>query len=195
MKLNLKWGILTLALVAALATAVGMGYAALKEVFDVPITGIVTVTKLETAAEAADVSGDGVVDITDLVIVARGIAGGQSPDVRADVDNSGLADVFDLAFVARHFNPPVPTPTAPTVPTPTSTTIPASISPSNGNTLIEDVSGSVSNGAGDWFSVGKTNMATILRGVIGFDVARTIPGYLGIRSLNFWSLRTYRIWD
>ena len=49
------------------------------------------------------------------------------------------------------------------------------LSPSRDNTLYEDETGSLSNGAGEHFFVGSTDMEMIRRGVIAFDVAGGIP--------------------
>jgi hypothetical protein len=43
------------------------------------------------------------------------------------------------------------------------------------NTLYEDQSGSVSNGAGDHFFVGRTGRGLVRRGVIAFIIADSIP--------------------
>ena len=48
----------------------------------------------------ADVNGDGVVNILDLVVVAQGI-GTDTPE--ADVNGDGVVNVFDLVFVANQF--------------------------------------------------------------------------------------------
>ena len=48
----------------------------------------------------ADVNGDGVVNILDLVLVAQGISGG---DGEGDVNGDGVVNVFDLVFVANAF--------------------------------------------------------------------------------------------
>jgi len=43
------------------------------------------------------------------------------------------------------------------------------------NTLYEDVTGSISNGAGSHLFVGKTNTGAIRRGLISFDIAGSLP--------------------
>ncbi len=48
----------------------------------------------------ADVNGDGVVNILDLVVVAQGM-GTDTPE--ADVNGDGVVNVFDLVFVANQF--------------------------------------------------------------------------------------------
>ena len=48
----------------------------------------------------ADVNGDGVVNILDLVLVAQGL-GTDKPE--ADVNGDGVVNVFDLVFVANEF--------------------------------------------------------------------------------------------
>ena len=59
------------------------------------------------------------------------------------------------------------------------------LSPSKDNTLYEDASGSLSNGRGQHFFVGKTGATTnrIRRGVIAFDVAGGIPAGSTIDSV------------
>jgi cytochrome c peroxidase len=47
--------------------------------------------------------------------------------------------------------------------------------PSKDNTLYEDDTGSLSNGAGSFFFVGKTDQEFMRRGIIAFDVAGGIP--------------------
>lgn len=49
------------------------------------------------------------------------------------------------------------------------------IQPSKDNTLYEDVAGSLSNGAGPNFFVGKNNSGSIRRSLICFDVSSQIP--------------------
>ena len=51
-------------------------------------------------ANPADVNGDGVVNILDLVVVAQGM-GTDTPE--ADVNGDGVVNVFDLVFVANQF--------------------------------------------------------------------------------------------
>ena len=48
----------------------------------------------------ADVNGDGIVNILDLILVAQGIGTG---DLTADVNGDGVVNVFDLVFVADQF--------------------------------------------------------------------------------------------
>ena len=43
------------------------------------------------------------------------------------------------------------------------------------NTLYEDPTGSLSNGAGDYFFAGQNAIGTIRRGLLAFDIAGTIP--------------------
>ncbi|GBF80626.1 DNRLRE domain-containing protein [Aphanothece sacrum] len=60
------------------------------------------------------------------------------------------------------------------------------ISPSKDNTLVENLMGSLSNGAGQRFFVGRTNQGTdnIRRGVIAFDIAKSIPKGSKITEVN-----------
>ena len=55
--------------------------------------------KVETK-NPADVNGDGIVNILDLILVAQGIGTG---DLTADVNEDGVVNVFDLVFVADQF--------------------------------------------------------------------------------------------
>ena len=55
--------------------------------------------KVETA-NPADLNGDGIVNILDLILVAQGI-GANKADV--DVNGDGVVNVFDLVFVANQF--------------------------------------------------------------------------------------------
>ena len=66
-------------------------------------------------------------------------------------------------------------PNAPTVSS--SATLSVTLSPSKDNTLYEDPGGALSNGAGQYFFVGRTAQATnsIRRGLIEFDIAGNIP--------------------
>ena len=50
----------------------------------------------------------------------------------------------------------------------------AMLNPTMDNTLFEDISGNLSNGAGDNFFVGTTNGGLIRRGLIAFDIS-SIP--------------------
>ena len=102
MKLTRKMLLVTLVLAAALGASAGFVYAALDRKFDLPVKATVTV-KMATAAETADVNGDGIVDSADLMIVVRNLNTSPASDERADVDGSGVVDIGDLAFVARHF--------------------------------------------------------------------------------------------
>ena len=48
----------------------------------------------------ADVNGDGIVNILDLILVAQGLG---TDDLTADVNGDGVVNVFDLVFVADQF--------------------------------------------------------------------------------------------
>lgn len=61
---------------------------------------------LKRATSSADINGDGVVNILDLVAVA--LAWGTSPgdsrwDARCDLDGNGLINIIDIYIVAREF--------------------------------------------------------------------------------------------
>ena len=59
-----------------------------------------------------------------------------------------------------------------------SETVNVQLAPSKDNTLYEDASGNISNGAGDYLFAGTTATAAsgaIRRGVIAFDIAGSIP--------------------
>jgi hypothetical protein len=58
------------------------------------------------------------------------------------------------------------------------------LSPTKDNTLIEDATGSLSNGAGAAFYVGKIMQGTVRRGVIAFDIAGNIPSGSQILSVT-----------
>src|SRR5207247_649486 len=49
------------------------------------------------------------------------------------------------------------------------------LSPSKDNTLYQDPTGSLSNGAGPGFFVGATASLNIRRAVVAFDIAASIP--------------------
>ena len=124
MKPAWKRAFTVLGLTAAVATALGAGYAVLNTEFNRQVPATVTVRSL---AESADVNGDGIVDGTDLKIVARNLNTSPPGDPRADVDNNGRVDLLDLAFVAFHFNPPPPTPVPTDTPTPMPPTVQSNI--------------------------------------------------------------------
>ena len=48
----------------------------------------------------ADVNGDGIVNILDLILVAQGFG---SDEAGVDVNGDGVINVFDLVFVANQF--------------------------------------------------------------------------------------------
>ncbi len=54
------------------------------------------------------------------------------------------------------------------------------------NTLYEDLTGNLSNGMGENFFVGRTNLQTgsIRRGLVSFDVAGSIPANATIQSVT-----------
>jgi hypothetical protein len=58
--------------------------------------------------------------------------------------------------------------------------------PIKDNTLIEEVTGALSNGKGSLFFVGRTNQPqdNIRRGMIAFDIAKTIPSGSKITSVT-----------
>lgn len=60
------------------------------------------------------------------------------------------------------------------------------------NTLYEDLSGSLSNGAGDHFFAGTTGTGQIRRGLLKFNIAGSIPAGSIIQSveLKLWMSRT-----
>ena len=55
--------------------------------------------KVETK-NPADMNGDGIVNILDLILVAQGIG---TSELTADVNGDGVVNVFDLVFVANQF--------------------------------------------------------------------------------------------
>lgn len=59
---------------------------------------------------------------------------------------------------------------------PTIATESISVSPSLDNTLFEDETGALSNGAGPHFVVGTSGDLAVRRGLLAFDVASVIPG-------------------
>lgn len=110
----------------------------------------------------------------------------------------GLATSLALAALVygsvRETNRLVPAGAAvqaiPTV-TPTSTPMPRprsiiNLTPSKDNTLYESATGSLSNGAGQHFFVGRTGQAqgSIRRGVITFNIAGRIPAGSTINSVS-----------
>ena len=50
-----------------------------------------------------DVNEDGVVDISDLVLVGRHFGESPPKDPRADVNEDGYVDILDLVLVVQHF--------------------------------------------------------------------------------------------
>ncbi len=58
------------------------------------------------------------------------------------------------------------------------------LNPSKDNTLYQDASGALSNGAGQHFFVGNTNNDSIRRGIIAFDIAGNIPAGATINSVT-----------
>src|SRR5688500_8070939 len=58
------------------------------------------------------------------------------------------------------------------------------LAPSKDNSLYEDPLGLVSNGAGDYLFVGKTNRGQLRRGAIAFDVASALPENATITSVT-----------
>ena len=57
-----------------------------------------------------------------------------------------------------------------------------SIGPTKDNTLYENTAGLIGNGSGQYFFTGRTGSGEIRRGVIAFDIARSIPA--GSRVTN-----------
>jgi len=58
------------------------------------------------ASLIGDINGDGKVDLTDLVLVAKAFGsrpGGANYDPRCDLDGNGVVDLTDLVAVAVHF--------------------------------------------------------------------------------------------
>ena len=51
----------------------------------------------------SDVNSDGIVNILDLVIVARNISKPKSDNAKADVNKDGVVDMLDLDIVRQHF--------------------------------------------------------------------------------------------
>jgi FlgD Ig-like domain len=60
----------------------------------------------------------------------------------------------------------------------------ASIGASKDNTLYEDASGALSNGAGQHFFAGKNNSGMIRRGLVSFDIAGNIPAGATITNVT-----------
>ena len=61
---------------------------------------------------------------------------------------------------------------------------PAEIVSDRDNTLYEDATGAVSNGAGDWFFSGRTAKGAIRRGLFRFDIAGNVPAGSTINSVS-----------
>jgi len=81
---------------------------------------------------------------------------------------------------------PIPTPAPTATLQPTTTPIPSSksLSPSKDNTLYESSTGSLSNGRGVHFFVGRTNNGSIRRSVIAFNIAGGVPARAKITSVR-----------
>ena len=56
--------------------------------------------KVETT-NPADLNGDGIVNILDLILVAQALG---TDGLEVDVNGDGVVNVFDLVFVANQFN-------------------------------------------------------------------------------------------
>jgi hypothetical protein len=66
-------------------------------------SGVVTVANILPG----DLNGDGVVDIFDLLYLARALNGWSGYvlcPVAGDVNGDGVVDIFDLLYLARHLN-------------------------------------------------------------------------------------------
>ena len=103
MRMFRKATLVALVLAAATGATVGLAYAIFEtEFFERTVAATVTVT-LMSAPAAADVSRDGRVDRSDVIIVAQNIGVGQIQDSRVEVDGVPGVNVGDLAFVGRYF--------------------------------------------------------------------------------------------
>ena len=56
------------------------------------------------------------------------------------------------------------------------------LAPTKDNTLYQDPTGAVSNGAGTYLFAGRTNSGSIRRGLLAFDIAATVPANATITS-------------
>ncbi|MFH1237794.1 MAG: LamG-like jellyroll fold domain-containing protein [Candidatus Aenigmatarchaeota archaeon] len=61
------------------------------------------ISKTISVSSAADLNGDGVVDISDLAIVAYNFGKASGFNEKTDTDGSGAVDIFDIVFVASKF--------------------------------------------------------------------------------------------
>ncbi|KYK24449.1 hypothetical protein AYK26_06790 [Euryarchaeota archaeon SM23-78] len=68
-----------------------------------PVSYICQVNESCRASILGDLNNDGVVDISDLIIVANDFGKIQDFDSRADTDNNNVIDIFDIVFVASRF--------------------------------------------------------------------------------------------
>ncbi|MFH1237793.1 MAG: LamG-like jellyroll fold domain-containing protein [Candidatus Aenigmatarchaeota archaeon] len=62
------------------------------------------IQQMTEGGSAADLNGDGKVDISDLVIVAADFGKKGRFDARADTDDNGEIDIFDIVFVSSRFD-------------------------------------------------------------------------------------------
>ena len=70
------------------------------------------------------------------------------------------------------------------VPTVSRTSSTIGIGASKDNTLYQSASGNISNGAGQFFFVGRTNGGSLRRGVVAFDIASSVPAGSTITSVS-----------
>jgi hypothetical protein len=84
----------------------------LNKVFSMALmVGLLALLIAPAFAQVGDISGDGKVDLQDLVLVAQ--AYGSSPgktnwDPRCDLNSNGFVDLQDFVTVAVHFGEPKP---------------------------------------------------------------------------------------
>src|SRR4030043_2234931 len=82
----------------------------MRKIFILSVLALVLLIAVPTAVLAdADIDDNGVIDLSDLVLVTNFFGKTSGYDQEADSDNNGMIDIYDVVYVASRVGTTIPT--------------------------------------------------------------------------------------